>query len=424
MSPSANSSLGSSLQNPQGANFRLSEVPANVECRPVNLVAQDGAPSRGLFYRPEGKRPNVGVHLMHPRTDQSQNYNILPLVQAGYAVLGRASRWPNNDVATIHELLLLDVAAGVKFLNDQGCEQVVLLGNSGGGSLAIFYQAQACRSGLRLTRTPAGDPLDLNSFDLPPAAAILLVGGHVGQGRLLGKMLDAAVVDEDDPIASDSSLDIFDPANGFRTPPQSSRFSPEFLASVRAGQLDRARRLDAKARRFIQETAESSALMAGASPASQLRLSRAAKLGWHMIVYRTTADPAFVDLSIDPDDRPVFTYFSGRPDLENYGENGFARYVTPRAWLSTWSPLSSNAGAIDNLAHVGVPLLIVHYAGDAATRLAEVGAMCDAASAKDKTLEIVRGLDHYGYPVTGDARVRSTTGTQVVAGWMRDRFPL
>ncbi len=96
-----------------------------------------------------------------------------------------------------------------------------------------------------------------------------------------------------------------------------------------------------------------------------------------MIVYRTEADPAFVDLSIEPDDRAVFRDFSTRPDLENFGEAGFARYVTPRAWLSTWSALSSNARTLDNLSRVRQPLLIVHYSGDAATCMSEVQAMLD-----------------------------------------------
>ena len=56
------------------------------------FTSADGALSRGLFYRPGGRQPRVGVHLMHPRTDQSLNYNIPPLVRAGYAVIGRAGR--------------------------------------------------------------------------------------------------------------------------------------------------------------------------------------------------------------------------------------------------------------------------------------------------------------------------------------------
>src|ERR1700730_14124011 len=126
-----------------GANFRLSQVDADIEFEPVGLVAQDGGGSRGLMYRRRGTRPVVGVHLMHPRTDQSQNYSVLPLVRAGCLVLGRAGRWVNNDVATEHERLVYDMAAGVGLLKERGCEQVVLLGNSGGGTLAALYQWQA-----------------------------------------------------------------------------------------------------------------------------------------------------------------------------------------------------------------------------------------------------------------------------------------
>ncbi len=414
--------LGASLQNPQGANFRLETIPQSLEYIPVGLTASDGAPSKGMLYRLKGTTPTVGVHLMHPRTDQTQNYNILPLAAAGYAVLGRASRWPNNDVATIHELLLLDVAAGIRFLRDQGCQKVVLLGNSGGSSLAAFYQAQASAPiGSRLKTTPAGDNLDLNAHDLPAADGIILVAGHIGQGLLLGKMIDPAVVDENDPLATEPSLDLYDPANGFSTEAGATRYNPEFLARFRKAQLDRVRRLDAKARRLIAANRDASAAQL-TGPAA-LRQLRSSLIGWHMIVYRTTADPAFVDLSIDPDDRVVFTYFSPRPDLENFGENGFARYVTPRAWLSTWSALSSNARTIDNLSRTHEPLLIVHYAGDAATRISEVREMHERSGAADKTLHVVRGVEHYGFPVNG-AKVRSTLGTDRVVSWMRERFPV
>ena len=121
----------------------LSALPKDTIIEPVVFTSADGALSRGLFYRPAGRQPRVGVHLMHPRTDQSLNYNIPPLVRAGYAVIGRAGRAVNNDVDTVHEEILLDLAAGVRMLRDSGCERVVLLGNSGGGSLASLYQSQA-----------------------------------------------------------------------------------------------------------------------------------------------------------------------------------------------------------------------------------------------------------------------------------------
>lgn len=413
------------VQAPTGANVPLSAVPDHVEVVPLNFVSDDGKQSKGLFYRRKGTRPRTGVHLMHPRTDQTQNYNILPLVEAGYAVLGRAGRWPNNDVNTIHEPLLLDVAVGVRFLRDQGCERVVLLGNSGGSSLATFYQWQATTTPPdRLTQTPSGDDFDLNAYDLPAADGVVIVGGHVGEGPLLGKLIDPAVIDEADPLASDPTLDLYEPANGFRPPPESSTYSEDFLARYRAAQLERVRRLDAHAQSLVDRQREAAELYPNATGSAARRLQRAARMGWHMVIYRTTADPAAVDLNIDPDDRVVGTYSGTRPDLENYGENGFARYLTPRAWLSTWSALSSKVRTADNLAQITEPLLIVHYAGDAGARIAEKRDIEARSASKDKTLTIVRNADHYGNTIEPDGRsgTRSAEGTSAVVRWMTERF--
>ena len=194
---------------------------------------------------------------MHPRTDQSRNYLIPPLVERGFMVLGRAGRWVNNDIATEHERLLADVAAGVSLLRERGCEQVVLVGNSGGGSLGAFYQAQATRpEGQRLTTTAAGAPFDLNALDLPPADGLALVGAHLGEGACLMKWLDPSLTDEDDWSSLDSSLDMYDPDNGFTTPPGQSKYSAEFLDRFRAGQEARAMRLDERARAMLRTAAE------------------------------------------------------------------------------------------------------------------------------------------------------------------------
>lgn len=413
------------VQAPTGANVPLSAVPDHVEVTPLNFVAEDGKQSKGLYYRRRGTRPKAGVHVMHPRTDQTQNYNILPLVEAGYGVLGRAGRWPNNDVNTIHEPLLLDVAVGVRYLREQGCERVVLLGNSGGSSLATFYQWQATTAPPnRLTHTPAGDAFDLNGYDLPAADGIAIVGGHVGEGLLLGKWLDGSVVDERDPLASDPSLDLFDPRNGFQVPPATTTFSPDFLERYRAAQYARVQRLDALAQSLVDRQREAAELIPSATGSTALRLQRAARAGWHMVIYRTTADPAHVDLSIDPDDRKVGSYSSPRPDLENYGENGFARYLTPRAWLSTWSAISSKVRTADNLSQIREALLIVHYAGDAGARIGEMRDLEARSGATDKHLTIIPNTDHYGNVMNNDGTTgpRSSEGTNAVVEWMQERF--
>ena len=115
-------------------------------------------------------------------------------------------------------------------------------------------------------------------------------------------------------------------------------------------------RLDGIARELLQQRARrrAQAMRAGdfaARPwAEQARTLRGAVVCPYMIVYRTEADLRAFDLSLDPSERDAGSLFSYRPDLTNYMEFGFARVQTPRAWLSTWSGLSSNADVVQNAA--------------------------------------------------------------------------
>ena len=56
--------------------------------------------------------------------------------------------------------MVLDLGAYVRHAKEKlGYQNVVLLGWSGGGSLSLFYQAEA--ENPTITETPAGDPVDL-----------------------------------------------------------------------------------------------------------------------------------------------------------------------------------------------------------------------------------------------------------------------
>jgi pimeloyl-ACP methyl ester carboxylesterase len=394
----------------------------------VNLVAEDGVASRGVLYRRRGRTVTAAAHLMHPRADHSQNYVAVALVQAGFDVLARASRWVNNDTYAVHETLLLDMAAGVTFLRtERGYSDVVLVGNSGGGTLAAYYQQQAeIAPPGRLRTTPAGDELDLNAFTMPAASALVLIGAHLGEGRVLAKWIDPSVVDESDPLSCDRSLDMYDPANGYREPPEPGKYSPEFAAAYRAAQWARVARLDAWARDKLEEQTESRVAggTRGLLDEAGRRLHRRAVAGWHMVIYRTAADLNFVDLSLDPDDRLPGSTTGRDPQEENYGAEGLGRVVTPRAWLSIWSGLSSRADTVKCLQGVQVPTLIVHYRGDNGSTLPEAQQMHDASRASDKSLVVVPRVDHYGFPIAGGrrARRRSELGTAAVTDWLTSRF--
>lgn len=417
---------------PKGANFPLSAVPDTVEIEFQSFVAEDGGISRGLLYRPRGKRPRVGVHLLHPRTDQTQNYNILPLVQAGYAVLGRSGRWVNNDINTIHERLLLDLAAGIRGLKAAGCEAVILLGNSGGGPLSTLYQAQARKSAEdRYKTTPAGDAFDLGRFDLPLADGLILIGTHLGPGHSLAKWLDASVTDESDPFSIDPELDMYSPDNGFRPLPDISRYSADFLSRWRPAQKLRAQRLDAIARQRIAQRREaaqqSEALAQKGKMAESLAAKRRSVFTNYMPLWRAWADPAWVDLTIEPDDRDICAFNNDpRPDLRNF-DTFQSPFISPEAYLSTWSGLSSRALTAERLREIPDPVIIVHYAGDGTTQVAEARQMFDNSAASDKSFELIRNTDHYSFKITGPQQrdpVRSTEGCEAVVAWMEKRFPV
>src|SRR5262249_12226854 len=240
--------------------FSFDNLDSDVTSEIVPIKAQDGGESRGVVYA-KGN-PDTVVMVIHPRTASTRHYAFQGWVGPGFAASGHNTPWLTNGMETIHERLALDVAAAVRTFRERGFKHVVLLGNSGGGALYTFYQAQACRPGQRVTSTPAGDPPNLNEFDMPEVDGIIQLSTHAGPGRFLQNCIDPSVTDESDPLSVDPHLDMYDPDNGYRTPPAPTHFSAEFLERFRQGQANRVARLDAIARQSIDEQQRAETLIA------------------------------------------------------------------------------------------------------------------------------------------------------------------
>ena len=407
------------------------DLDASVRQRSVQLYAADFGKSRGILYMPAKGKPRTVVIMAHPRADFGTHYSIPFWIDAGFAAFGFNTRYLNNDAMMLHENLLLDLAAGIRFLREEeGFEKIVMLGNSGGGSLFAYYDAQARTPvGSRIAAPPGGGPPDLNKFDLPTADGYIALAAHPGQGMVLMSCLDAAVVDESDPLASDPALDMYDERNGFRTPPAESRYSRDFVERYLAAQIARCARIDAIARRHIAEANSGRASMrasdfAASSADNRNYASRRAMAPRYMIVYRTQANLNYLDLSIDPSERAVGSIISPRPDLANYSAFGLGRIVTPDAWLSTWSGLSSYAKMESNLPKVTVPTLVVGANGDQDIFTSDVRAEFEASGAGDKTIAFIEGADHFmraggAKSHLGDPRPRLM---KVLTDWTRERF--
>ena len=393
---------------------------------PVAVEAADGACSNAILYGAE--RSRTVVCFMHPQADMSRHYAIPALVEAGFAAFGQNSRYVNNDTHCLHETLLLDVAAGQRFLRERGFQNVVLVGNSGGGSLFAFYQAQSSTSPPnRLTETAAGNSFDLNDREMPPADAFVMLAAHLGEGQILMQMIDPSVVDESDPLSCDPQLDPYSPDNGYRPPPDSSSYGEAFVTRYREAQRERVARIDASARLVLEQRSQARAEIFGdgfsACPAAQqAQTTRRAALHPPMIVHRTEADLRALDLSIDPSARNAGTLFSYRPDLTNYMELGFARVTTPRAWLSTWSGLSSNAALEKTGPSIDVPSLVVSYDGDNAIFPGDARRAFELLASSDKSRITVPG-DHYGFAVGTQQRAGAPQAVAAIVDWLRQRFP-
>lgn len=414
--------------------FAFSELDDNVRRDVVWLDATDTGQSFGILYRPPAaaRAPKTCVYLMHPRGEFSRHYVVPPLVARGYAVFGHNSRYLNNDSDMVHERLLFDIAAGMRHLRDLGFERVVLLGNSGGGSLLSFYQSQASRKpGERLTSTPGGEPIDLRQEDMPEGDLYIAVAAHLGEGRFMLNVLDPAVVDEHDPLAVDPAWDMYDEANGYRPYPEPSSYDPAWLAGYRQKQRERNRRLDVIARAAIAEQQDARSRMrsdafASLSTSERSTITRQRWLGRYMIIYRTLANPAYLDPRIDPSKRPLGSIFSpADPMIGNYAALGLARVMTPRAWLSTWSGLSSQADLPDTIAHVRVPTLIVYADGDCDIFPSEQQEIFEKSAAADKTMLELPYADHYLNPVGDAGRALADPRERLIekiVPWIEDRI--
>jgi pimeloyl-ACP methyl ester carboxylesterase len=345
------------------------------------------------------------------------------LLAAGYAVWGQTSRALNNDTDMVHEEVVLDTAAGIRMLKERGFEKIVLIGSSGGTSLLAYYQWQASLPPEeRLTHGPHGEPTRFATEEMPPADFYVALAPHAGEGVFLLNMLDPAVVDESNPTAIDPELDMFNPANGYQPFPEPSKYDTDWLATYRAGQRARARRIDVIARTLIadnQEAKQAADLQQLGSPTA-----RRALMSPYLTIYGTVANPAHTDPTIHPNHRMPGSIFSfGHPLRGSYGPQSLGRLLTARAWLSTWSGLSAQAEWTHAAEHIDVPTLVVLPLGDTDAYPEEQEEIFSRVPAADKTLTTLDHAHHYLFLLPGapvDYNPRAKAG-QIITQWLDER---
>jgi hypothetical protein len=327
----------------------------------------------GILIRPKGVASKTLFVMMHP----AATLQLLPvprgLAAAGAHVLCGGSRYAKNDSACILEKVVLDLAAYIAHAKHVwGYEKIILLGWSGGGSLSLFYQSQAERP--TITHTPAGDPVDIVGAGLIPADAVIFQAAHSSRAQIFSEFIDPSVIDELDPDNRDIHLDIYSPANPNRPP-----YSADFIASYRAAQLARVRRITA----WVKATL------------SRLDAAGTGEIERGFVTHRTLADPRFLDPTLDPNDRRINWCYMGNPETVNTGPVGLARFSTLRSWLSQWSIDDTNCEGLRCAAGVTVPFLAIENSADDAVPQTHTRSVFDAAGSRDKSFAVIEGATHY-----------------------------
>lgn len=144
-----------------------------------NRAGHGPHPCQGLYHRPAGATPTVACVATHYNVDFSEHYLAEPLAERGIGFLGWNTRYRGNEAYFLLEHALVDIGAGVRWLREeQGVDTVVIVGNSGGGSLMGAYLSQATKPSIEPS---FGLPLPDAVLELPGADLYISLNAHPGR---------------------------------------------------------------------------------------------------------------------------------------------------------------------------------------------------------------------------------------------------
>ncbi|MEM1433776.1 MAG: alpha/beta hydrolase [Pseudomonadota bacterium] len=340
--------------------------------------------------RPSNRPSRTLIVFMHPIGGGMYLPMVRALAAAGHHVLWANSRYRGADYALIMEKVACDLGEAICDARERmGYERIVLAGWSGGGSLAMWYQALA-EAGDGITDTAAGDPYEVSAARLPAADALLMLAAHVSRHRIFTEWIDPSIRDETRPEVRDPTLNLYDPTN-----PNQPPYSADFLAAFADAQVARNRRITA----WVKD--KLAAIRATEQPHREFAFT----------VHGTMADPRWLDSSIEPSDRQAGTCYLGDPAIVNDGPVGLARFCSLRSWLSQWSIDDARCDAIRAGAHISVPVLVVGNSADDACTPSHTSRLFEAVSHDRKQLHVVKGATHYYTGPDGPAHLNEAVAT-------------
>jgi pimeloyl-ACP methyl ester carboxylesterase len=374
----------------------LSELMAKVDTQFLGFpsptaprIQAGGHPCQGIYWTPKGQKPKAAFIATHYNVDFSEHYIAPYLATRGFGFLGWNTRYRGFEDQFLLEHAILDISVGMKWLREvAGVETIIILGNSGGGSLMGAYQGEAIAPTMAHLLTGAAQ----EQFQaLPKADLYVSLNAHQGRPEVLTDWMDASVIDEFDPVATDPELDPFSEAN---KPP----YTQEFIAKYRAAQRARNQRITDWAKAELK------------------RLNEAGIPDRVFPLFRCWGDLRMMDGTIDPSDRATPMCYRGHPAVANKTPS-IGRANNLKTWLSMWSLETSNCQGRPHLQKFTQPALVVQGTADTGVFPQDARDIHSFLGSKDKSLELIPGAHYF----EDGPEVRNAAAS-LVADWARARL--
>jgi hypothetical protein len=352
-------------------------------------IQAGGHPCQGLYFRPKGQNPRTAVIATHYNVDFSEHYIAPFFAERGFGFLGWNTRFRGAEDLFLLEHALIDIGVGMRWLREEaGVDRVVILGNSGGGSLMGAYQAEAIAPTLH---AGVSGPAQAALASLPKADLYISLNAHQGRPEVLTDWMDASVVDETDPVATDPDLD---PFGQDHSPP----YSEEFIARYRAAQRARNQRITDWAKAELK------------------RLNAAGIPDRIFPLFRCWGDLRFMDPAMDPSDRKPRQCYRGDPAIANRTPS-IGRANTLRTWLSMWSLETSKCQGEPHLKKFDTPAIVIQSLADTGVFPSDARKIHDFIGSEDKSLHLVKGAHYFE-----DSAHERIAVADLMAEWIRSRF--
>jgi hypothetical protein len=352
-------------------------------------IMAGGHPCQGIYWTPKGEKPKAAFIATHYNVDFSEHYIAPYLATRGFGFLGWNTRYRGFEDQFLLEHAIVDMGVGVRWLKEvAGVETVIILGNSGGGSLMGAYQGEAIAPTMSSLLQGAGrEALET----LPKGDLYVSLNAHQGRPEVLTDWMDASVVDEADPVPTDPELDPFNPDNG---PP----YSPEFIARYRAAQKARNQRITDWAKAELK------------------RLHEAGIPDKLFPMFRCWGDLRMMDPTIDPSERPPRMCYRGDPAVANRTPS-IGRANNLKTWLSMWSLETSKCQGRPHLEKFDTPALVVQGLADTGVFPQDARDIHGFIASKDKRLELIPGAHYF----EDSPEVRNNMAS-LICDWARSKI--